>query len=251
MAKNNNMRWRKQDIERVRKTAQRFNAKITRLERKNPEFSRFYPERIDTSDLYDINNRKDFNRILNRYERFLKKGNEELRFSSKGYGVTKWELKETNRYVAILNRRNRSKIERISPSTEKGTMGLVERNNLKEYSTNFNTRTFEEFKRFERFLEKSLSYKNKNEKIALYKRNYISAIEINLGNHPYAKILKDLINELDIDTLLDGAADSPQLQIQFISLPSNDYNIVAEETLSYWMDFLGRQGIESEILRGL
>nr|DAD72321.1 MAG TPA: terminal protein [Podoviridae sp. ctC8s18] len=251
MAKNSNIRWRKKDIERVRKTAQRFNAKITRLEKKNPEFSRFYPERISTKELQSIPTRKEFNRIIKGYEKFLEKGSEKLRFSEKGYGLTDWEIKETQQNVRRVNRQNAIKKERIKPSTEKGTMGLVEKNNLKSYSTNFDKRTFEEFRKFERFLEKNLSSKYRNEKANLYKQNYINAIDQNLGNHPYGKILKDLINELDIDTLLDGAADSPQLQIQFISLPSNDYNIIAEETLSHWLDFLNRNGIETEAMRGL
>lgn len=250
MPKTSNIRWRKKDFERIANVARRFNSKITRLTKANPELSNFYPERINTKDLRSINNRQDFNKKIKSYERFLKKGSEKLKQSNKGYLVTNWEFNEAAINLRLLNRKNKIKYNKISPSTERGTMGLVEKNNIRKYNLNFNKRSLEEFRRFETFLEKSLSVSYLDEKIKRYKKNYIDSIKRNLADHPYQQILIDLINELDIDTLIEGASYSPQLQIQFVSLPTNDYNIVAEETLQYWIDFLREKNIESEVLRG-
>jgi hypothetical protein len=250
MPKTSNIRWRKKDFERIANVARRFNSKITRLTKANPELSNFYPERINTKDLRSITKRQDFNRTIKSYERFFRKGSEELKRSDSGYFITEWEFNEAVIKLRTLNRRNTIERNKISPSTERGTMGLVEKNNIRNYNLNFNKRSLEEFRRFETFLEKTLSVSYLDEKIKLYKKNYIDSIKRNLADHPYQQILIDLINDLDIDTLIEGASYSPQLQIQFTSLPTNDYNIVAEETLNYWIDFLREKNIESEVLRG-
>ena len=56
MSKRYNIKWRQDDSERLTKAVKNFNAKITRLEKKNPENKNALPERVSAKQLKELIN---------------------------------------------------------------------------------------------------------------------------------------------------------------------------------------------------
>ena len=96
MSKQYKIKWSKQDIEELNKVVKNFNAKITRLNKKNPENANIHPEKVSTADLKKlIETRQDLKRELNALRRFSKRGAElivdapDTQYNVK---ITKWQL---------------------------------------------------------------------------------------------------------------------------------------------------------------
>lgn len=101
-----NIKWRPQDVAKLTTYVRKFNAAITKLEKKSPELkdSGVLPERINISELRtNIKNRADFNYYTNRIDRFFKKGAREIVVDVTGFRTTKWAKKEE---IILQNRVN-------------------------------------------------------------------------------------------------------------------------------------------------
>lgn len=128
MRKYHQIRWKQSDNNELAKAVRNFNAKITRISKKNPEIKNYLPEKVRikgyTNDkgvyipgLKDlINTRQDLNREINALRRFSKRGNEEIvTIPNTDYNVktTKWQRTEMNRRIGIINRRREKRLNEI------------------------------------------------------------------------------------------------------------------------------------------
>lgn len=118
MSKFYNIRWRDSDQDELRKAVKNFNAKITRLERKNPEQKNALPERITVKQMKDlIDTRQDLKRELNSLRRFTQRGSEEMvTIPDSDYNLktTKWQKEEMTRRVGIINRKRKKRLKELS-----------------------------------------------------------------------------------------------------------------------------------------
>jgi hypothetical protein len=118
MSKYYNIRWRESDNDELRKAVKNFNAKITRLERNNPELKNALPERVSVRQMKElIDTRQDLNRELNSLRRFTKRGSEELvTIPDSDYNLktTKWQKEEMSRRVGIINRKRKKRLDELS-----------------------------------------------------------------------------------------------------------------------------------------
>ena len=74
-----NIRWREADEKELRRVVKNFNAKITRLAKKDPKNAAALPERVSAAELRAmIKTRQDLQRELNALRRFSQKGAETL-----------------------------------------------------------------------------------------------------------------------------------------------------------------------------
>ncbi len=115
------IRWQKSDSEELNRAVKNFNAKITRIEKKNPELKNALPEKVSAKQLKElINTRQDLKRELNALKRFTDKNNRIGKTEDGSYEgitifgdyktkITKWQEKEINRRLTNINRR-RNKI---------------------------------------------------------------------------------------------------------------------------------------------
>lgn len=126
MSKQYQIKWTKQDQQELNKTVKNFNAKISRLAKKNPEITNILPEKITASQLKDlINTRQDLKRELNSLKRFSKRGAEKIvdvPDTEYNLKVTKWQMTEMNRRVGIINRKRKDRLEKIQ-NTEMKSRG--------------------------------------------------------------------------------------------------------------------------------
>lgn len=140
MSKKSKIRWQKTDNKELEKAVRNFNAKITRIEKKNPELKNALPERASVRQLKDlINTRQDLNREINALKRFTDKKNVidiEYNGKEKVYigievlpsphdykaKITKWQKKEINRRLAFINKRRETRRKELeaTPAVSRG-----------------------------------------------------------------------------------------------------------------------------------
>lgn len=113
MPKRYNIKWRDDDSERLAKAVKNFNAKITRLEKKDPQNKNALPERMSVKQLKElIGTRQDLNREINALQRFTRRGAEEIiSVPENDYNlkITKWQKEEMTRRNAVINRKRKQR----------------------------------------------------------------------------------------------------------------------------------------------
>lgn len=117
MSKQYNIRWREDDQDALRKAVKNFNAKLTRLEQKDPTQKNALPDRITVKQMKElITTRQDLQRELNALRRFTRPGAEQLiEIPEHEYNmkITKWQKEEMTRRVAIINRKRKDRYDAI------------------------------------------------------------------------------------------------------------------------------------------
>lgn len=128
MSKYHKIRWQESDLKELNRVVKNYNAKIRRLEKKNPQIEKvlpqYYNEKTDTfsskltvGQLKElINTRQDLKRELNALKRFSKRGSETIVSvpnTDNNLKITKWQLTEMNRRVGVINRRRKKRLEDI------------------------------------------------------------------------------------------------------------------------------------------
>lgn len=118
MSKYHKIKWRESDYEELNKAVRNFNAKITRLTKKNPKEANALPDKITVVQMKKlINTRQDLKREINALRRFSKRGAEEIVFApdnDNNLKLTKWQRTEMNRRVAIINRKRAERLKDLS-----------------------------------------------------------------------------------------------------------------------------------------
>ena len=197
MSKKYNIRWKDSDIAELNRVVKNFNAKITRLEKKDPKNIGALPERISAQHLKElIATRQDLNRELNALKRFSRRGAEELTSLPEEYNndiikITKWQRTEMLRRANIINARREQKRKEIAQieMTDAGKqlgyrrgdfgMGSVDDNALepiKPFTRAMNQ--IERRKKFSTLMRESMSdFWDKRDE--MLKSNYIDSLEQN------------------------------------------------------------------------
>lgn len=221
MSKISNIRWSKKDRQNVSKTVSKFNAKITRTIKKHPELADYMPDRLSSKELQaTIKTRKDLNRMMKSFNRFMKKGAELPVMSKEGAKTTAWEKRETAIKVATINRKRTFERKKADVSTFKGTMGTIEQNNLRPKKMKFEKLTSKEWDLFTKQVEKESMARYREEMNEKYKENYIQSILNVYGSeNEGANAFIEKLKNVDAETLIQAFYDDPVLQIDFIYDP--------------------------------
>lgn len=118
MPKYHKIKWRDSDYEELNRVVKNFNAKITRLSKKNPKEANALPDKVTVAQMKRlINTRQDLKREINALRRFSKRGAEELVLApdnDNNLKLTKWQRTEMNRRVGIINRKRAERLKMIS-----------------------------------------------------------------------------------------------------------------------------------------
>ena len=118
MSKYHKINWRESDLQELSRTVKNFNAKISRLAKKNPEILQALPEKVKVNDLKQlITTRQDLKREINALKRFSKRGAEKIVIADgtdEELKITRWQRTEMNRRVGIINRRRKARLEELT-----------------------------------------------------------------------------------------------------------------------------------------
>lgn len=120
------IRWTSNDELELKKAVRNYNAKITRLQKKDPKNKNVLPVKTSVAQMKNlIETRQDLKREINSLKRFSKRGAETIveapnnDYSTK---ITKWQKTEMNRRAGIVNRK-RAKRKAEIESTEVKSRG--------------------------------------------------------------------------------------------------------------------------------
>lgn len=223
MSSRNSIRWRKVDQDKLTNLVRQFNGKITRELKKDSDMMDYLPERLNIRELEKYAkqlSRYEYNKIFNRYKRFLKKDATKLVKSKGGAIATKWELQETRYQVQSVNYSRKKRLEEIGPQPEYGNMGSIEANSLRPKEIKFQQRTQSEWKAFVQATQKQASAFYDIEGWKRYQQNMVWSLRLNLG-FP-GEYLADLVENLSVDQYkVIFKHEDADLQIMFVYGPED------------------------------
>lgn len=218
MPRQYNIKWRNKDKTRLSNTVRQFNAKITRMLKKNPELAPYLPERLTVQGLRDnIQTRQDFNREIKSARRFLKPGAETPVTSATGIRTTRWEKREIGIKVGVINRRRNRELKKMNPTTEKGTMGTIRENNLRPKKYDIDKIKASDWDMFVYGVEKQIMSGYTAQKNELYKQNFIKAVKTAFGSK--GTEIVEMAQSIPADILVELYYNDPVLQVEFIYNP--------------------------------
>lgn len=190
MPKQYNIRWRTQDYKNLSIAVRTFNAKRTRLIKQVPELEAFLPKKLNVKEIREeITTRREFNERIASIKRFQKKDATKLVKVSQGDIRTQYEKREIELAIRKINRARAKRLKEINASPETGTIGVVERNNLKPKQ--FNPKNINSWEQFVKSVHKQSNPNYYIESDYRYLETYKSAVKDFLGEYA-----KDVLNEL-------------------------------------------------------
>lgn len=236
MARSSRIRWTKNDARTVVNLVRQFNAKITRVSRRNPSLAGIQPERINSQAIQEMlkqMTRRDFNRWLGRTRRYLEKGAELPYTTKQGVDTTVWQFRETTNDFRSINAKRRAELKRLNPSTITGTMGAIEQLQLRPRKNTIQEVLPKDWKTFIANIERQTYSREREIKSSRYQQNYIQAIRNEMGYQPE---LEDLVRQIDPMDLYDLYAANPLVQIDFVYAPEEieeKVRLISEELRKY------------------
>ncbi len=233
---------------KVTNLVRQFNAKLTRVAKKNPEMAPFLPERISVSKFMNETDAKRFNQLVRTYSRFLKPGQEQLKRLSKDVIKTKWEI---GTYRVDLRRVNKKKKERQNKvSYEKGNTRTIQTENLNTYNRKERDLTNRMFDMFRKAFENQLRSTYAHEVNAIYKQNYLMALDRNWKKTDQYSEIKRIVSSLPEDLVGEAVYFDAVFEMNYYyQVFEQDEN--AKRVLKYWTEVerAYRQGASIEDIR--
>lgn len=209
MSKRYNIRWTQNDNQELRKAVKNYNAKITRLEKKDPQNKNALPQKITVKQLKElVITRQDLKRELNALKRFSKKGMEQIidvPNSEYNLKITKWQKEEMTRRTGIINRKRNKRLKELLDTElqsrgeklgyKQGQLGMgkqseIELKPLRAFTPKMEYHDLK--KKFKTILKESQSgYWNQRDIILV--ENYIKSLEENFNPAD----IKDIVSKIE------------------------------------------------------
>lgn len=245
MSKFHKIKWTDDDQKELERVVRNFNAKITRLQKKDPsKMLNSLPEgmRVNKNALPDkvtvrqmkelIHTRQDLKRELNSLKRFSKKGAEKMELvpdTDYNLQVTNWQRKEMNRNRGVVNRRRKERLEMIRNVSVAGHeftlgelgMGKQAENELKPTTSFYRTMTQTDLKKRHLSLQAERQSQFFTEKDYRVKENYIKALKNNYGESRVEDIV-NAIEKMDLREFLDKFMAVDLNKFEFAYGPEDD-----------------------------
>ena len=147
MSKRYPIKWSEADLKEAKRVLKNFNAKLARIEKKNPKAKSYLPkfakegkdeygnrtieftDRLSMDQLQSmIYSRQDLNREINALKRFSRRGAEEVKKldgTNNNIKITKWQNEEMSRRLVFINKRRNERRNEISEIIIKDANELV------------------------------------------------------------------------------------------------------------------------------
>lgn len=247
------MKVREKDLLLATKTIRNFNSKVNRTIKKmysnNQEDEiRFLPDKEDMrqfkKDMKQMT-RKQFNERIYQMQKFSVRGAEKIINIGK-YGTvrtTRWE--NANNYSRSNEETQRRKQIKKDNNLSEDTMTLQNKADAQYLGKKvYNPKSFRSQKEYDLYRKNVLkttdvNYTNKLQ--IQYKKNYVKAINNQLGND--GEILAKLIASLPVKVVNDAYwSDDPLLNINYTSDPV-PVKEIAYSSLVHWLDYLDEHKI--------
>lgn len=210
------IRWRKQDVAKLKRLVKSYTVKRDREISKNEELAERLPVYTVDEIRKDISSRAEYNRWISKLQRFQRYDATDNVKNPQGVVATKWELREIRNDNAAINARRRANYKKfIEGGGEEILWGA-------DVYERFRPRRmkFEEFpsqRAYERYAAGShrmTTIKWEQESTERYKQNYLRAWDEELGD--VDPELRELIEEIDPYLFMVLSYRDPELEIGFV-----------------------------------
>lgn len=243
------IRWRKKDVEKMKREVRNYNRRLQNLEKKAELFlgDVVLPEKISFKDLQkDIFSRADFNKSINRMKRF-EGARSEFTQTAQGITVTKYTLKEMaiSKRTATRKRNQRAKefadtpviVDGFDTGTTWGEQAETENTKPREFDLQDQIKKAEtpkELLNLMRRYETQSSDLWVNYKNEIYHNNYISVLySYNFDKHYWGRELIKFINTLPPEVVYWGST-RPTLEIGHLY----DLQYLSDSEVDDWLHSL-------------
>ncbi len=224
--KQSQIRWRESDLKSLQRAINNFNAKLYRIQKKDPESAKYMPNRVKKKDVVNkIVTRADFNREISALKRFAAKGSEKIVSSKRGAKTTLWEKKEFQFKQQRVNRKRtieRKKVEEQdvlsrgkTTGVKRAEMGSIKENELKTIKLNFENLSQKEWDLKRTAIDRALDEGFQEFRKYNMKNNYIKGLQ----NAGFSDDLVDLVRKTNIDTFVTTVRLDTEAQFDFIYDP--------------------------------
>lgn len=243
--------WNENQNDQLKKAVRNFNAKISRLEKKNPQMKNALPEKVSVRQMKElIDTRTDLQREVKALQRFTQRGAEELvNVPGNEYNlkITKWQKKEMGIRLSTINKKRNKRRKEIADidMTYKGEelgykrgelgMGSMDENALKPMKsfTRYMNRADLKMKWKNMQIESQTSYWHKRE--MQHKQEYIDSIKRTYNTKDVKDVIKT-IEEMDYPTFRK-IFEAEGGTFEFVSDPpdlNEKYNEYVEALKTTW-----------------
>src|SRR5699024_958114 len=130
-----------------------------------------------------------------------------------GVTTTRWQLNEIRYNLNAINAERRKRMERLQPSTTKGTMGAIKELEIQPRSNLAQSIPAQYWDRYVRGIEKQVLSSYVSNRAEQYKRNYLTALRQALGEQPE---LESIIKQIPAETVAEAYAQDPVLSIDYL-----------------------------------
>lgn len=231
MSRTHSIKWRRSDEEELRRVVKNFNAKISRIIKKNPDVANYLPTRVSYKDLRQtITSRKEFNRELNSLKRFSQKGSEKIVTAKEsGLKTTAWERKEVGIQVAIINRertRKRKLVEEEEATSrgqklnqKRSQMNSIRMNELNKKIFNFDKIKKSDWDKYKATVKRQSHPDFQSEADENLRQNYIKGLKEVFGETDETKKLIKEIEKLPIKDFITKFYKEQEATVDFIYDP--------------------------------
>lgn len=241
------IRWRDSDTAELQRVINNFNAKLYRLQKKNPEMADYLPNRVQKKDVINsIHTRADFNRTVASLKRFSARGAEEPVKSTRGAKATKWEVAEVTKKERRINREREKErnalLDKEVTTRGKGTgskrseMGSLKENALKPIKANFNIKSQKEWDLMKANIDAQLNEAHKAFRKSNMRLNYIKGLQ----DAGFSDDIVDLVRQMDIDKFIETIETDAEATFDFIYDPI-DHELKSEALKETWSAALESQ----------
>lgn len=193
-----------------------------------PEIASIQPEIISAKEIIpELKNlpRSEFNRVIAKYKRYMRRGAEGIYTTKQGVNTTIWQKNEIDIAFRTINRRRNIERKKHMPSTYKGTMGSEKELNLRPRKNTVQSILPKNWKDFVTGIERQVISENPTAKYSQYKANYLKAVENILGiNSPVYK----QIESMSAEQVVNAYYSNPILQLSFVYDPIEQGEIEVE-----------------------
>ena len=244
MSKQSNIRWRRSDYSKLSWSIRKFNEKITDIEWNNPDIAGMQPEKLDYQKVKsEIKTRQDLNRFINKHNRYLREGAENVVKSSRGAVATVWDVGEfiiSQRAENLRRTNKRKKLEQQdvtiagkSTGVKRAEMGKIKETAVKHSKKKFDNMSQKEWEKAFSLFDKKMRADFRDEQIERYKDNYIKG----LRNAGFSKELQDLVEKIPADKLIEVADTDETATIDFIYDPA-EHQVRNDTMIELWSNVL-------------
>lgn len=213
MSRKTGIRWNENQTQRLNRAVKNFNAKIKRLEKKDPDIKKMLPDKVLVAQLKkQIQTSRDLENMINSLQRFSRRGAEEIvDVPTNEYNLktTKWQKEEMVIMTRSVNlrRKNRKKdVEDVELELHgkklgytQGDLGMgsIDKNALKPIKPFTRTMTRAELKAKYEVLRNESQYYYWKKRDLMLVNNYIDTFLENFGETKRSLRLANKLRKMD------------------------------------------------------